>query len=568
MKNFRAVAVSLLTLSIATSFLAGIEFAVSANNTPQAIPFSQDWTANLITTSDDWSPVNGIVGFRGDGMVNATAVDPRTILADGSGTPVDVNANQANPNTFTTGGVAEFDTLADPVVALQGSGTARAPHLVIYLNTTGQSNVRVAYNARDVDGAADNAVQQINTQYRVGSSGDFINLPGGYIADASTGPSQATLVTPVAVTLPAAANDKPVVEVRIMTTDAPGSDEWIGIDDITVTTTAIPARNRANVDFDGDGRSDFVVTRNTNTPFSDAGGKQALGDVPKFWYISQNGTGATSVLQWGIDTDEPVVEDFDGDGRDDVAIWRSGPPNQAAFYILQSSNFTVRIEVFGQNGDVIATVGDYDGDGKADPSVYRCPGGAPGQCTWYYRGSLNNPQGNITFVPWGFGQAGSQNPAPTGGDFDGDGKFDFCVRIDLAGAGVFVLLRSSDFGIEWIHWGLPTDVIIPGDYDGDGRHDFAVGRIVGNNGNLYVLERDGGGTGANPIFFADPDTDFLAPGDYDGDGAQDVAIWRPNPDPSSNFFYIRRSSSGGVVVQEWGQDGDRPAAEWLVTGGD
>ena len=40
----------------------------------------------------------------------------------------DVNANQTNPNTFTTGGVTEFH-IANPTIALAGSGTAKAPTL-------------------------------------------------------------------------------------------------------------------------------------------------------------------------------------------------------------------------------------------------------------------------------------------------------------------------------------------------------------------------------------------------------------------------------------------------------
>ena len=82
--------------------------APSANDTPQAVPFGQDWSnPELITTSDDWTSVPGIVGYRGDGLAAATGVDPQTVLTEGAPV-VDVNANQANPNTFTTGGVAEF----------------------------------------------------------------------------------------------------------------------------------------------------------------------------------------------------------------------------------------------------------------------------------------------------------------------------------------------------------------------------------------------------------------------------------------------------------------------------
>jgi len=204
------------------------------------LPFSQNWSnTNLITIHDDWSGVTGIIGYRGDNLTTTTGVDPQTIVATGDTTPVDVNANQTNPNTFTTGGVSEFE-ITDPVIALQGSGTADAPHIVISVNTTGFTGINVAYDLRDIDGSADNAVQPVALQYRVGSSGDFTNIPAGFVADASTGPNLATLVTPVSVILPSDAENVPLVQIRIITNNAVGSDEWIGIDNIFVTSGAVP----------------------------------------------------------------------------------------------------------------------------------------------------------------------------------------------------------------------------------------------------------------------------------------------------------------------------------------
>jgi hypothetical protein len=183
-----------------------------------------------------------------------TATDPRTILADGSATPIDVIANQTNPDTLVTGGVAEFH-IANPVVGLNGSGTADAPHIVIYLNTTGQTSIHFACNIRDLDGSADDAIQQVDVQYRVGGTGNYASVPGGYIADATTG-GAATQVTALNLTLPAAANNQPIVEVRVMTTNAAGNDEWVGIDDISVTASpAAPPQHV--VDFNGDGKNGF-----------------------------------------------------------------------------------------------------------------------------------------------------------------------------------------------------------------------------------------------------------------------------------------------------------------------
>jgi len=209
-----------------------------ADTTPQTLPFAQDWSnTSLLTTNDNWSGVPGIVGYRGDDLVTATGVDPQTIL--GVGTSV-VNAlvNQTTPNTFNTGGVAEF-AIANPTIALNGSGTADAPNIVVHLNTTGQQDIRVAYTLRDLDGSGDNAVQSVALQYRIGTTGNFINVPSGFVADATTGPSVATATVPVSVVLPADANNQPQLQLRIITANAVGNDEWVGIDDIAVTGTPL-----------------------------------------------------------------------------------------------------------------------------------------------------------------------------------------------------------------------------------------------------------------------------------------------------------------------------------------
>jgi uncharacterized protein len=233
----------LMRLFCVFGLASGLTFLISgpaaADTTPQTLPFSQSWTnTGLITANDNWSGVAGIIGYRGDDLTTVTATDPQTITADGSATPVNVIANQTNPNTLTTGGIAEFDTLANPTVALQGSGTADAPHLVITLDTTGQSSIGVQYNVRDIDGSADNAVQAVALQYRVGASGSYTNISAGFISDATTGPNLATAVTPVSVTLPPAADNQPVVQLRVMTTNAVGNDEWVGIDDLSITAGA------------------------------------------------------------------------------------------------------------------------------------------------------------------------------------------------------------------------------------------------------------------------------------------------------------------------------------------
>ncbi len=200
--------------------------------------FSQNWTnlGTLITVANDWSGVPSIVGYRGDDLTTATGTDPQTLLANGSATPQSATLLDAN-TASTTGAVGVFSTLANPTVALQGSGTADAPHIVVHLDATGRQDIVVSYTLRDIDATTDNAAQAVALQYRVGNTGDFINLPAAYVADASSGPSL-TLDTPMTVTLPAAANGAAQLQLRFITANAVGNDEWIGIDDLSVTSSA------------------------------------------------------------------------------------------------------------------------------------------------------------------------------------------------------------------------------------------------------------------------------------------------------------------------------------------
>ncbi len=200
--------------------------------------FLQTWSnIGQITVNDDWSGVPSIVGYLGQDITTATGTNPQTLTTSSTFVnDVDVIANQTAPNTLTNGGVAEFH-LADPVVALNGSGTADAPHLVLHLDATGRENIVFSFRARDLDGSGDNAVQPIAVQYRVGGSGPWIDLPAGYIADATTGPNALGPDTLRTVTLPAAANGASDLQIRVITTNAGGNDEWVGIDDISVTST-------------------------------------------------------------------------------------------------------------------------------------------------------------------------------------------------------------------------------------------------------------------------------------------------------------------------------------------
>lgn len=226
-------------VAIALFAMAGMQ--ARADDSYQPLTFFQDWSdTGIIFANADWSNVAGMRGFSGSELTNGTAVDPRLLLAAGDGSGESVWANQANPSTFASGGLAEFH-LANPVVAFQGSASADAPFLLIHLDARGWREIVVSYVLRDIDGSTDNSVQPVALQYRITDVGDFTNVAGGFVSDATAGPSAASLETPVSVLMPEAAWNVARLQLRIITTNATGNDEWVGIDDIRVTGTPVAA---------------------------------------------------------------------------------------------------------------------------------------------------------------------------------------------------------------------------------------------------------------------------------------------------------------------------------------
>ena len=288
------------------------------------------------------------------------------------------------------------------------------------------------------------------------------------------------------------------------------------------TFVQTPLPNRI-ADFDGDGRADFSVFR-AGTWFVNPSSNPSFAPT------------ASYQIQWGLSSDKLAPADFDGDGKTDIAVWREA---EGKFYILNSLNNSVRIENFGLSGDVLM-VGDWDGDGKADPATYR----EGAQSYFYYRGSLNNPAGNVTYLPWG-----TSGDKSVRGDFDGDGKLDTAI---YRGANQTWFIRNSSNGqASYAVFGLTTDTRISGDFDGDGKTDISVFR----NGLWYVLQSSN-----NQVRYQNwgLNTDSLVPADYDGDGKTDFAVWR------NGVYYILNSATAAITYQNFGTGGDSPIASAYV----
>ncbi len=281
---------------------------------------------------------------------------------------------------------------------------------------------------------------------------------------------------------------------------------------------AITRVNRANFDFDGDGKSDVSVFRPSN------------GN----WYETLSGSGSFAAQQFGASGDKIIPADYDGDIKTDIAVFR---PSNGTWYQLRSSDNTFNGVQFGTSEDVPVPY-DYDGDGRADIAVFR-----PSNGTWYQMRSLDSQ-----LSVQQFGQSGDK---PLVGDFDGDGIGDLAVYRD----GNWFLSESANGAFRTVQFGNSLDQPVPADYDGDGRTDIAVFRQ--SNGTWYQLNSGNNDAFSAVQFGAVADVPVAA--DYDGDGKSDVAVFRPN----NGIWYLLRSTAGFTGVQ-FGQSGDQPVPSAFV----
>jgi hypothetical protein len=218
----------------------GTYFSLAGGN------FTQDWTnGGQFTTDNNWDGVPSIIGYDGADPGGVAGTDPCSLATNPLGSAA-VSVGRQHPSTITDVAVAQFipgpgSQVTNAVVGIRGQTSFDAPALLIHLNATGRQNINLTFDAVDIDESGSNAMSTVAVQWRAGSSGAFSNIH--CVTDATEGPTLKGLVTPVNVALPAGANNQAQLQIRIMTYNAAGSppltssDEWIGIDNIVVSST-------------------------------------------------------------------------------------------------------------------------------------------------------------------------------------------------------------------------------------------------------------------------------------------------------------------------------------------
>ena len=295
----------------------------------------------------------------------------------------------------------------------------------------------------------------------------------------------------------------------------------------THSSDALPSAARR--DFNGDGKTDLALWGIPN-----------VGEV----YVAKAATGQfANNVPWygtafGAARDAALAGDFDGNGKDDLLLW--APNNRGEVYVARADSTQDGFQPndshwlgtlpFGSCNDRVL-VGDFDGDRKDDLALW-----GPNHVgeVWVALSTGSN----FAFDPhqywYGSGFGSAQDVAAVG-DFNGDGKADLALWSPANRGEVYVARSEGDhFALNaiWMPSGFGgvNDQFLVGDFNGDGKDDIALWAPT-NQGEVYVALSTGSGFDVasqhtwNTGTFSKNTGDRALVGDFNGDGKDDLALW-------------------------------------------
>jgi hypothetical protein len=278
-----------------------------------------------------------------------------------------------------------------------------------------------------------------------------------------------------------------------------------------------------------------------------------------------------------------AVADFNGDGSLDVAAALSSSPTSVVVWLATPSGSlgsptSYSLGVYGYSPSLV--VADFDGDGHPDLLV------AVGSTTLYFLhgvgdgtfsapSSITTASTNYLLATGDFNGDGSPDIASTDGSYSsnvnilvGNGAGGFLPAITIPAGPNITDLRMADLNRDGLSdiiaanngtntvsviLGVVMGPVAPardtivgsspssvafGDWNRDGKPDLAVANY---EHGLTVLQGDGAGGFASPIYFPTTQANRVVAGDFNGDGNLDLAV----ANSSSGLVVLAGNGSGG-----------------------
>jgi subtilisin-like proprotein convertase family protein len=262
--------------------------------------------------------------------------------------------------------------------------------------------------------------------------------------------------------------------------------------------------------------------------------------TPALFQRSSNG-GGTWIIQGmnnvtvsGLTLDIPLLGDFDGDGKADVAIYH---PLTYTWSINRSSYGPETFTLGGPG--TVPVVGVFASDGISDPASY-----SPTTGQW----TILTASGTQTLTLSGPGFTPQAGDVPVPGNYTNNSNGIDQIAVYRASTGTFYIQTAPNVITTYtISTGVAGDIAVPGNYNdavGVRQTDPAVYNPF--TGVWQVLNLVNNQT---QVYQFAPN-DIPAPGDYTGSGRTQPVVYRW----SAGAFI----SSTGATIATLGQSGDIP----------
>src|ERR1044072_2324492 len=220
----------LLAAAFSTLILSATIHA-QTNPTAQSLPYSQNFSS--LAASSTTYPA----GWQGWRLSTSGASSAFRTTAP----TADLSLTASSSASTNAGGVHNYNGK----IGFLQSGSSD-PSLALAINTSGLTNVQVAYDAMTIrnpyDGTTNTRINEMTLQYRVGTSGAFTSLTGIEYQNNTTTQTGSGVTTPQnsqskTITLPAACNNQAVVQLRWAARDVSGAGARasFAVDNISVT---------------------------------------------------------------------------------------------------------------------------------------------------------------------------------------------------------------------------------------------------------------------------------------------------------------------------------------------
>lgn len=225
--------------SIAIAVMTGTSF-LSAQTDPT--PWNLNSAGNYSFTS-----LSPTANSLPSGMaIHQMGASPTTLTTTAAGDiPLPCAQTQANNTNVWGLGVQGIGIKVNPSAASTGYTAGRSFEVLVAVNTTGRTNVKVSYKAGSYQpGGSSAAVFRLRCQYRVGSSGSWSEMPGGVSEYQAINPPDSVMKGPY--TLPSSVDNQAAVQVRWVYYYVSGTwsstnnrTQRVQLDDISITSKPI-----------------------------------------------------------------------------------------------------------------------------------------------------------------------------------------------------------------------------------------------------------------------------------------------------------------------------------------